>query len=183
MIVTTSDPKSVSIESLFAEADAVAFVKVMSGDIENYNDALYKAATTKGYKGLKEKDVIYFAPFIGYGIRSEYLVFLRKTDGVIGDIVDKNSKSKMRPYDPAQKIHEIMYEGYGIMPVSFECAFQKPSHSTCQEAVQFVISQVTLPKRIKTYPEEKPDETPSNKRFVKRSEIEGSLESLRDAVR
>jgi hypothetical protein len=74
--IRISEPGAVSLETLFAQADLVAFVEIRSGDAENYNHALYKASVLKSYKGARENEVIYFTPFIGYGIGSEYLVFL-----------------------------------------------------------------------------------------------------------
>ena len=176
--ITTSDPASVSLESLFAKADLVAFVEIRSGDAENYNHALYKGAVLKSYKGAKQNDIIYFTPFIGYAVGGEYLVFLRKTDKRIGDIVSEDSKTKTLPYDAAQNFYQIMYDGYSVMPVSFECVFEKPSHQTCQYAVKFNINQVILPKKLNTFPEEKDDEVLSVK-YVKRTTIEPILEALK----
>ena len=177
---TTSDPASVSLESLFSQADLVAFVEIRSGDAENYNHALYKTAVLKSYKGAKQNDVIYFAPFIGYAVGGEYLVFLRKTDKRIGDIIDENSKNKTLPYDATQNFYSIMYEGYSIMPVSFECVFEEPSHQICQYAVKFNISQVILSNKLKTFPQEDGDSKILNVKYVKRKIIEPILENLRD---
>lgn len=176
--VIISDPSSVSLESLFSQADLVAFVEIRSGDAENYNHTLYKAAVLKSYKGSKEREVIYFAPFIGYAVGTEYLVFLRKTDKRIGDVIDENAKNKTLPYDATQNFYQIMYDGYSVMPVSFECIFEKPSHQTCQYAVKFNINQVILPKKLKTFPEEKNDEVLDAK-YVKRTAIEPVLEVLK----
>ena len=174
--VTISEPATVVLEKLFSQADLVAFIQIRSGDAENYNQALYKATVLKSYKGAKQNDIIYFTPFIGYAVGGEYLAFLKKTDKRIGDIISEDSKSKVLPYDAAQSFYRIMYEGYSIMPVSYECVFEKPSYQNCQYAVKFNIEQVILPNKLKVFPEENEESKSSDKKFVKRSAIESILE-------
>jgi hypothetical protein len=57
--VTISDPSPVTLASLLAQADLVAFITIQSGDSEHYNAAIYKAQVTKSYKGAKADQVIY----------------------------------------------------------------------------------------------------------------------------
>lgn len=129
--ITTSDPASVTLAALFAQADVVAFVEIRSGDAESYDVAVYKARVLNGYKGAKEKDVIYFTPFISYGLGSEYLVFLKKTGKRLHDIIPKENRRKRLPYDAKQAFHRIMYEGYSVMAISFECVFGKSAYENC----------------------------------------------------
>ena len=107
-------------------------------------------------------------------------MFLRKTDKRIGDIIDENSKNKTLPYDATQNFYRIMYEGYSVMPVSFECVFEEPSYDNCQYAVKFNISQVILPNKLKTFPKEDADSKILNVKYVKRKTLEPILEALRD---
>lgn len=179
--VTTriSEPASVSLETLFAQADLVAFVKIRSGDAENYNHAIYKAEVLESYKGAKLNDVIYFTPFIGYGIGSEYLVFLKKADKRIGDIIGEDAKNKTLPYDAMQSFYRIMYEGYSIMPVSYECVFKETPDDSCHYAVKFNTYQVKLPKNLKTFPKEDEKSESSDSKYVKRETIEPVLKALK----
>lgn len=176
---TISEPASVSIETLFAQADLVAFVKVQSGDAENYEHVIYKAVAVQSYKGLNVADVIYFTPFTGYAVGNEYLVFLKKVDKRVGDIVSKESESRVLPYDRTRGFYRIMYEGYSVMPVSYECAFEAPSHDTCDYAIKVNTKQVKLPARLKAFPADSEDPDISHVSFVKRKVIETILESLR----
>ena len=64
------------IDKLYAEADVVALVKVLSGDTESFEDTVYKASILTTYKG-NVQSILYFGPYISYGVGSEYLVFLK----------------------------------------------------------------------------------------------------------
>ena len=110
---------SVSVENLFKEADFVAFVKILSGDAEHYNGAIYKAEVLKAYKGTTEKEIIYFGEYTTYGIGNEYLAFFQKPDKTIGQQIDKDVPSSSAPYDAKQSYFRIMYGGYSIMPVGY----------------------------------------------------------------
>src|SRR5262245_26014419 len=56
--VTISEPATVPLTALFAQADFVAFVKIRSGDAASYKFTLYEAEVLDSYKGTKEeKDV------------------------------------------------------------------------------------------------------------------------------
>lgn len=172
---TTSDPASVTLAALFAQADVVAFVEIRSGDAENYNVAIYKARVLKAYKGANDKEIIYFTPFISYGLGSEYLVFLKKSGHRIEDLVPKENERKLLPYEPKHAFYQIMYAGYSVLPVSFECVFGKPAHENCGYAVKVNIKQVKLPTQLKAFPQ---TDEESDVRHVKRGEIESLLESL-----
>jgi hypothetical protein len=174
---TSSDPASVSLDALFAQADVVAVVQIRSGDAENYDVAVYKAIVLTSYKGTKANEVIYYTPFISYGLGSEYLVFLKKTDNRIADIIPKDVKEKNLPYDGKQAFYRVMYDGYSVMPVSFECIFEKPAHEHCTYAVKFNIKQVKLPSRLKTYPRVDKDREVLDVKYVKKSDVKSILES------
>lgn len=177
--VTISDPAPVSLESLFAQADIVAFVKIHSGDAESYKQALYKAEVLNAYKGGKEKEIIYFAPFISYGIGEEYLVFLKRTDKHIGELIDESVKPNSAPYDVTQNYYRIMYEGYSIMPVSYECFFDGKDSDKCDYGVKFNTYQVELPATLKTFPKDV-GEFSQDVKWVRRKSIEAALVALKN---
>src|SRR6185295_15502941 len=100
--VTISEPATVALASLFAQADLVAFITIQSGDAEHYKAAIYKAQVTKAYKGSKTDSLIYFGPFVSYGIGSEYLVFLKKTNQNLVNLVDPTKPKVQLPFDGSQ---------------------------------------------------------------------------------
>jgi len=174
--VTTTDPASVTIEDLFKQADLVAFVEVLSGDSENYDQVLYKARVIKGFKGAVPEQPIYFGPFISYGIGSEYLVFLRKGSTTVGALASASAKSKPLLFDSNQLTFSVMYEGYSVMPVRFECVFEKAQQ--CDYGVKLNTRQVILPKELNQFHEEFDESGDSARRFVKRKSMEAFLRKL-----
>jgi hypothetical protein len=177
--VTISDPAPVSLKALFEKADIVAFIKIHSGDAESYKQVLYKAEVLNAYKGIKEKEIIYFAPFIGYGVGEEYLVFLKKAEKRIGEIVDESVKPNPSPYDATQIFYRIMYEGYSIMPISYECFFDGKDSDKCDYGVKFNTYQVELPATLKTFPKDVGEFSP-DKRWVRRKAVEAALVALKN---
>jgi len=177
--VTTSDPASVTLEDLFKEADLVAFIEVLSGDSENYEQVLYKARVIKGFKGVVAAEPIYFGPFTSYGIGSEYLVFLRKNSTTVGALASASAKNMPLLFDSSQITYGVMYVGYSIMPVRFECVFEKSNK--CDYAVKFNAKQVRLPKELNQFNEEFDESGVSDRRFVKRKSIEAFLQKLGSA--
>lgn len=141
--ITISEPATVSLRELYVKADLVALVQIRSGDTEHYTSTLYRATVLEGFKGIKKEEVIYFSPYNGYGIGSEYLVFLRKADGKVGDLIEKQSESTL-PYDPVQKYYQVMYDGYSAMPVDYTCALPE-----CGYGIKVAYEQVLLPKNLK----------------------------------
>jgi hypothetical protein len=176
---TTSDPATVPFASLFAQADLVAFVKIHSGDADSYKLTLYEAEILDVYKGGKEKDVIYFAPFIGYGVGAEYLVFLKKTGKRIAEQIDESVKPNHAPYDANQTYYRIMYEGYSVMPVSYECFFEAINSDKCGYGVKFNTYQVELPATLKTSPKDVGEFSDDNK-WVRRDAVKIVLANLKN---
>jgi hypothetical protein len=175
---TISDPATVSLKALFEKADIVAFIKIHSGDAESYKQALYKAEVLNAYKGAKEKEIIYFGPFISYGVGEVYLVFLKRTDKRIGELVDESVKPNSSPYDATQNYYRIMYEGYSVMPVSYECFFDGKDSDKCDYGVKFNIYQIELPATLKTFPKDV-GEFRSDDKWVRRKAIEAALATLK----
>ena len=175
--VTLSEPTPVSLKSLFAQADVVAFVRIQSGDAESYKQALYKAEVLSVYKGAKEKEGVYFGPFVSYGVGEEYLVFLKKTDRRIGELIDESVQTNPAPYDTTQTYYRIMYEGYSVMPVSYECFFDGKDSDRCDYGVKFNTYQVKLPATLKTFPKDVGEFSP-DKRWVRRKAVEAALIKL-----
>jgi hypothetical protein len=178
--ITISEPATVSLASLFAQADIVAFVKIHSGDAESYKLTLYEAEVLDAYKGAKQKDVIYFAPFIGYGVGEEYLVFLKKSDKRIGEQIDERVKANHPPYDATQIYYRIMYDGYSVLLISYECFFDGKDSDKCGYGVKFNTSQVELPSTLKTFPKNVGEFSP-DKKWVRRDAVKVALANLKNS--
>ena len=63
--VSIVEPGVIKLANLFKMADAVALVKVVSGDTENYDTAVYKAEVVKSFKGAEVGEAVYFGPYVG----------------------------------------------------------------------------------------------------------------------
>jgi len=175
--VTISDPATVALASLFAQADIVAFITIQSGDAEHYKAAIYKAQITKAYKGARTDHLIYFGPFVSYGIGSEYLVFLKNTNQKLVDLADVPGLNVQLPFDGSQIYYRVMYEGYSVMPVEFECVFDGKDDDKCDYGVRFNTYQVKLPSSLKAFPLNVGD-FPADKRSVRRNAVERALAAL-----
>jgi len=75
--VTITEPAKYDLEQMFKSSDVVAVVKVISGDTESYNSAVYKAKVIRSFKGAKTGEILYFGPFIGERLGWEYVLFLQ----------------------------------------------------------------------------------------------------------
>ena len=80
------EPATVSLQDLIRQADVVALVNINSGDAEHYGDVVYKATVTQAIKGVTDSQVVYFGPFLGYRVGSQYIVALRRTTQRVGDL-------------------------------------------------------------------------------------------------
>jgi hypothetical protein len=165
------------LEKLYEEADLVAFIKIVSGDTENYEDTIYKSSVTAAFKGTDVGKTVFFGPYVSYGVGSEYLIFLLKSGKAIGKISTKDKESRTVVYDDSSEYFRVMYGGYSILPISYECAFGPVSGSdSCDYAIN--AETVLLPKTLKSFPEETRGER-FNDAFVRRSSIETFLNSLK----
>lgn len=165
------------LEKLYEEADLVAFIKIVSGDTENYEDTIYKSSVITAYKGTDIGKTIFFGPYVSYGIGSEYLIFLKKSGTVIGKISTKDSQSRTVAYDDSSEYFRIMYGGYSILPVSYECAFGPVFEiGSCAYAVD--MKTVILPKTLKSFPEETRNEK-FDDAFVRKTAVEVFLSALK----
>lgn len=165
--VEIREPAVVKFEDLFRQADVVAFVKILSGDTENYPTAVYKAKVLQPFKGFKMGDQFFFGPYISYGLGSEYLVFLRSSDKQV------EAKSKLEsPGLSYGTLHldQIMYQGYSVMPVEYVCAFRgKTISERCDYGIRINTHQVILPRGVKTYPSDLIES--SDRRWVRKAAL------------
>lgn len=161
------------VDKLYAEADVVALVKVLSGDTESYEDTVYKASVLTNYKG-NVQSILYFGPYTSYRVDSEYLIFLKLSGKQLKSIA---TKSKTVNYPEAANYLRVMYGGYSILPVGFECGFGPISApmSGCEESID--IRTVVLPKELESYPADFGNKT-EDRPFVRKAELFQYIEKL-----
>src|SRR5689334_19620070 len=63
--ITITEPGIYKLADLFKKADVVAILKIVSGDTENYDCAVYKAVVVKSFRGSEAGETVYFGPYVG----------------------------------------------------------------------------------------------------------------------
>jgi hypothetical protein len=163
----------VRLDNLFAEADQVVLVNILSGDAEHYDTAVYKAVVEDAYKGAQKGETIFFGPFIGYSIGSEYVLFLKNGAG------EQPKNAGGLSYGPIGKVDRVMYDGYSSLPVSYKCVFDgREISQQCDYAVQLNPDQVVLPKEIRTFPAGDATAVTDFKKWVRRNGFLAHLRTL-----
>jgi hypothetical protein len=177
--ITISEPGTVALRDLFHQADVVALVQIISGDSENYETAVYKSKVLTGFKGSSAGQLLFFGPFIGYEVGSEYIAFLRRAK--VGPKVQATDVPTLN-YGELGTFHLIMYEGYSILPIRYACIFGgKEIKDQCGYGVRVNTYQVVLPSSIKTFPR-KPNDA-DDRKWVRRDEFLRLVDSLRRTLK
>ena len=171
-VVTITEPGVYKLANLFKNADVVALVKIISGDAENYDRTVYKGEVLQSFKGTSQGGTVYFGPFVGERLGSEYILFLRK--------VSKPVSPKTTPTASYGTIQywEIFDEGYSSMETSYECVFDgKEIAQKCDYGVRVCTDYVKLPKSLPAYPPETND-PPFGCRWVRKALFLSMLDTL-----
>jgi hypothetical protein len=127
---------------LFKQADLVAVVHITGGD-DGADRVIYRATVTRAFKGVTPDATIYFGPHSTYGIGADYVVFLRRTDRLERQLF--LGSSNPWPAGAEAPYFEILYAGYGVLPIEYTCDFP-----TCEDGVLVPSSQVHLPENVAT---------------------------------
>jgi len=173
--VSIVEPGVIKLANLFKMADAVALVKVVSGDTENYDTAVYKAEVVKSFKGAEVGEAVYFGPYVGVRLGWEYVLFLR---GVAKPLVPKTTSNVN--YGTVH-YSEVFNEGYSSMETSYECVFDgKQIAEHCDYAVRVCTDYITLPKSLATFPR-MTEGTPFGCRWVRKDAFVSLLATLRES--
>jgi hypothetical protein len=168
--VEITEPATVKMEELFQQADAVATIEILSGDAEHYATAVYKARVVESFKGLTAGEIIYFGPFISYGIGSEYLAFLHRSQA--GLRPEQPVDSGPLNYGTLESFYEVMYQGYSIMPVQYVCVFNgKDPSEQCDYGIKINTYQVRVSKTIKGFPPERHDAVGTDKKWFRKAQL------------
>jgi hypothetical protein len=145
--ITITEPGRIPLSKLFKMSDTVALVRILSGDTENYETAVYKASVVQGFKGATEGQMLYFGPFIGQRLGFEAIVFLQKARTPAVPTKTPEAVYGTVPF------YKIFNEGYSSMEVSYECRFNgKEIRDQCDYAVRVCTDYIVLPKGTETSP-------------------------------
>jgi hypothetical protein len=170
--VTISEPGLYKISDLFKEADVVAVVKVLSGDTENYDHAVYKAEVIKPFKGVTAGATVYFGPFVGAKLGWEYVLFLRNA---AKPLIPKTATSAS--YGTI-RYSEVFNQGYSSMESSYGCVFDgKEVSQKCDYGVRVCTDYIKLPQSISAFPPEESD-PPFGCRWVRKIAFIALLDTL-----
>jgi hypothetical protein len=174
IVITNTEPATYKLEQLYRKADVVALVRVVSGDTENYDVAIYKVIVVTNFKGTAEGQILYYGPCIGEKLGSEYIVFLRS---VKEPAVPKDAKN---PAYGAVKYFEVFNQGYGSMETSYVCVFDgKDIKDHCDDGVRICTDYIILPKNIPGFPSME-DIVPMGFRWVRKSKFLSLLDEFAD---
>jgi hypothetical protein len=151
-VVTISAPGVYKISELFKSADIVALVKIVSGDTENYDRAVYKGHVIQSFKGMPGGATVYFGPFVGEKLGGEYVVFLRNVKSPI------SPKTTEAVSYGTVRYAGVFNEGYSSMATSYECVFDgKEIAQKCDYGVRVCTDYIKLPKSMPAFPPENND--------------------------
>jgi hypothetical protein len=171
-VVTITEPGVYKIGDLFKAADVVAVVKIVSGDTESYDCAVYKGEVIQSFKGVPQGAIVYFGPFVGMKLGSEYVLFLRT---IAKPISPKTAATAS--YGTVRYL-EIFNQGYSSMDTSYECVFAgKEIAQQCDYGVRVCTDYIKLPKFMSVFPPED-DDPPFGCRWVRKAHFISLLDSL-----
>lgn len=171
-VTTIHEPGIYDLAKLFKQADKVVLVKVVAGDTEAYDVAIYKAEVKKSFKGATAGETIYFGPFLGEKLGWEYVLFLRD---VPKPITPKETSST--GYGTIQ-YSEVFDEGYTSMQISYACVFDgRDIAQHCDYGVRVCTDYIKLPKSIPAFPP-KNNDPPFGCRWVRKDLFASVLNGL-----
>jgi hypothetical protein len=169
--VEITEPAVYKLADLFAAADVVAVVRIVSGDAEHYDSAVYKGEVIRSFKGSTKGEILYFGPFMGERIGWEYVLFLRNSKQLL------IAKSDRSPYGSVT-YHKVFDEGYSSMETSYECVFKgKDIAEQCAFAVRVCTDYIKLAKTTRTSPP-LDEETSFGCRWVRKDNFEQVLKQM-----
>jgi hypothetical protein len=148
-VVTITEPGVYKISELYKSADVVALVKIVSGNSEDYQHTVYKGEVIQSFKGMPHGATVYFGPFVGERLGSEYVLFLRN---VTKPIIPKTAATASYGTVPYS---EVFNDGYSSMETSYACVFDgKEIAQHCDYGVRVCTDHIKLPKAMPAFPPE-----------------------------
>jgi hypothetical protein len=146
----------VTIADLYKDADIVAKVQILSGQVlgigENACGAKYNAVVEEAYKGVRQGETIEFGNFYGYEVGNQYVLFLVRPGRTHEPMMSTNStymdarQSYLKRCAPQLRRHTVMHSGNGALPVYRTVEFNYT------DAVQVPRRYVVLPLETRAKP-------------------------------
>ena len=173
--VSISEPGVIRLIDLFQAADAVSLVRIVSGDTESYQTAVYKAEVLRSLKGPPSGEIIYFGPYIGSRLGGEYVLFLKKSSELA---VPKDAS---KPGYGKVSLFRVFNEGYSSMETSYKCVFDgRDVNKQCDYGVRVCTDYIVLPKTLSTFPPLS-ESTPFGCRLVRKDKFIAAVAYFRDS--
>jgi len=173
-VLTHREPARIALNDLYKLADIVALVQVIAGDTESYEQPVYKAKIVANFKGSRTGDTIFFGPYVGTRLGTEYVLFLRRAK--------RDAAPKTNTAAPWGTINyfEVFNEGYSSMETSYECVFDKrhPDRN-CDSGVRVCTDYIVLPKGTNIFPSEGSD-PPFGCGWVRKDKLVSLLAGMED---
>ena len=174
---TISEPARVKVEELLKQADLVAIVRILSGDTEHYPQAVYKAEVLQPFKGAEKGAILYFGPFIGYGLGKELLVFLRHSEKGIEP--EPRATISGLSYGSILSFYLVMYDGYSALRIDYDCVFDgQETAERCDYGIRVNTFQLVLPKSVRTYPSSTTGSFSEDTKWVRKTVFIAYLQKL-----
>ena len=174
-VTTATSIVPVDLDELFHKADVVAHVRVVSGDTECNDVAIFKGEVLTSFKGLERKgDNVYFGPFVSYSVGGEYIVFLRDSGLSLANHEKKPIPEECPYYSPNNSYLSIMYEGYSVLPIEYTIEIPDGDYG-----VEVANTQVILPESLESYPRTWKFAGARDERWVRKSDMIRYLGTLK----
>lgn len=171
---TITEPGIFKLQVLFENADTIALVKVVSGDTESHETAVYKGEVLENFKGAAVGETLYFGPYVGIRLGWEYVLFLHRTKKPL----TPNTTSTVN-YGTI-RYFEVFNEGYSSMETSYQCVFDGSEIAQqCDYGVRVCTDYIQLPSTLRVFPK-KSVEVPFGCRWVRKRGFISWLETRRD---
>jgi hypothetical protein len=172
--ITITEPGIYELAGLFKKADTVALVRVIAGDAESYDIAVYKARVIKTFKGQTTGETIYFGPYLGERLGWEYVLFLRTAPEPI--------TTKSTAGYGTIHYSEVFDQGYTAMMTSYECVFDGADMTQrCDYGVRVCTDYIKLPKSMPVFPP-LTENVPFGCRWVRKTALLEELGALQKAA-
>lgn len=170
--ITIREPGTYQLGQLFNDADKVVLAKVVAGDTESYDVAIYKADVVKNFKGGAAGETLFYGPFLGERLGVEYILFLRDVPKPI------TPKQTSTPGYGTIRYSQVFNEGLTSLETSYECVFDgKDIAQQCDYAVRVCTDHIKLPKLTPAFPKENKN-TLSDCRWVRKDVFVSLLDAL-----
>jgi hypothetical protein len=142
--------KPIQIAELCQRADLVASVLILSSDAEHYPAGVYKAEVLRAVKGTERGSIIYFGPYLGYGLGEEFLLISHHYSKPFE--MRQSTQPSGLSYGRIENLYYVSHGGEGALHVQCQAIGKEAkSKKRCVKAVRVNRRLVLLPDSLKTH--------------------------------